>query len=79
MLQSNNNMKKAIIALAILIAATGTTTTAFAHDGNGKKGQKKTTKAKTYTCPMHSEVTSSKPGKCPKCGMKLEVAKSEKK
>lgn len=25
----------------------------------------------TYTCPMHSEVTSDKPGKCPKCGMEL--------
>jgi hypothetical protein len=24
-----------------------------------------------YTCPMHSEVTSDKPGDCPKCGMKL--------
>ena len=24
-----------------------------------------------YTCPMHSEVTSDKPGKCPKCGMDL--------
>ncbi|WP_027372433.1 multicopper oxidase domain-containing protein [Chryseobacterium sp. UNC8MFCol] len=24
-----------------------------------------------YTCPMHSEVVSSKPGDCPKCGMSL--------
>jgi hypothetical protein len=24
-----------------------------------------------YTCPMHPEVTASKPGKCPKCGMDL--------
>ncbi|MGZ5282612.1 MAG: heavy metal-binding domain-containing protein, partial [Bacteroidia bacterium] len=22
-----------------------------------------------YSCPMHPEVTSEKPGKCPKCGM----------
>jgi hypothetical protein len=26
----------------------------------------------TYACPMHPEVTSNQPGKCPKCGMTLE-------
>lgn len=29
-----------------------------------------------YTCPMHPEVVSDKPGSCPKCGMAL-VLKSE--
>jgi DNA-directed RNA polymerase subunit RPC12/RpoP len=24
-----------------------------------------------YTCPMHPEIHASKPGNCPKCGMKL--------
>jgi len=28
-----------------------------------------------YTCPMHPEVHSDKPGNCPKCGMKLEKQK----
>ncbi len=27
--------------------------------------------ATVYTCPMHPEVTSDKPGTCPKCGMTL--------
>src|SRR4051812_39012777 len=26
----------------------------------------------TYTCPMHPEVVSDRPGPCPKCGMALE-------
>ncbi len=25
----------------------------------------------TYTCPMHPEIHATKPGNCPKCGMKL--------
>lgn len=31
-----------------------------------------------YTCSMHSEVQSDKPGNCPKCGMELvEVRNSD--
>jgi multidrug efflux pump subunit AcrA (membrane-fusion protein) len=30
-----------------------------------------TTKGRQYTCVMHPEVISDKPGTCPKCGMKL--------
>lgn len=28
-----------------------------------------------YFCPMHRDVHSSEPGKCPKCGMQLQAAK----
>jgi Cu+-exporting ATPase len=28
--------------------------------------------ASQYTCPMHPEIVSDKPGACPKCGMALE-------
>lgn len=31
-----------------------------------------------YTCPMHPEVRSNEPGRCPKCGMNLELSKEEK-
>lgn len=31
--------------------------------------------AATYACPMHPEVTSSTPGVCPKCNMRLVPAK----
>jgi len=30
-----------------------------------------------YTCRMHPEVISDKPGKCPKCGMQLVEVKSK--
>jgi DNA-directed RNA polymerase subunit RPC12/RpoP len=30
-----------------------------------------------YTCPMHDDVNSDKPGKCPNCGMKLTVVKKK--
>jgi len=30
-------------------------------------------KAALYACPMHPEVTSTKPGVCPKCDMKLKL------
>ena len=26
-----------------------------------------------YTCPMHPEVVQNEPGRCPKCGMPLEL------
>lgn len=45
-----------------------------AKDGDMKKdGDKKTTAM--YQCSMDKEVTSDKPGKCPKCGMELEKTK----
>lgn len=32
-----------------------------------------------YTCPMHPEVLSDKPGRCPKCGMNLVIKSEEEK
>ena len=31
----------------------------------------------TYTCPMHPDIHSLKPGNCPKCGMKLVKEKAK--
>ena len=35
--------------------------------------QKPQQKIARYACPMHPEVTSSKRGRCPKCGMSLRL------
>jgi cytochrome oxidase Cu insertion factor (SCO1/SenC/PrrC family) len=39
-----------------------------------RKSQKRTT---IYACPMHPEVTSRRPGKCPRCGMALRLVKDK--
>ncbi len=70
-------MKKIIImAIAILLA--GTAGFAQVKQGTAHKHQHKSIMAKRYTCTMHPEVVKSKPGKCPKCGMKLIAMKAKK-
>ena len=69
-------MKKTIIALAILVAATSTGFAQVKQDSI-RKGTHHSTAAKKYTCSMHPEVVSDKPGKCPKCGMDLVLMKSK--
>jgi hypothetical protein len=44
-------------------------------NGPENTGTTKVAQAQTYTCPMHPDVKSDKPGKCPKCGMNLVVKK----
>lgn len=43
--------------------------------GQQKAQQKAQRKRARYACPMHPEVTSTKRGKCPKCGMTLRLVK----
>ena len=65
-----------IIAAALLVTglpqianATTPARTAETKSPEGAKGGQQA--AAAYTCSMHPEVTSDKPGKCPKCGMNL--------
>jgi len=43
----------------------------LAHEDD-KKASSHDEHASMYSCPMHPEVVSVKPGKCPKCGMALK-------
>jgi hypothetical protein len=73
-------MKKVmLIAVAILFSAA----TVFAAHPAAVSDITQTKKVKPekvqYTCTMHPEVLSDKPGKCPKCGMTLVKKEAAKK
>ena len=39
--------------------------------------QKPAAQPVVYACPMHTEVTSTKPGRCPKCGMEMRPVQKD--
>ncbi len=71
-------MKKTIMALAIILAATTVTFAQMKMD-TAQKQMKMKQGAKKYTCTMHPEVVKTKPGKCTKCGMDLVPMKTKMK
>jgi hypothetical protein len=61
--------KTIILSVGLLVSSLGL----FAQTKPPKQDTAKSTTV--YTCSMHPEVVSDKPGKCPKCGMTLVVKK----
>jgi transcription initiation factor IIE alpha subunit len=64
---------KLMLVIATSLLATGL----MAQD---KKTTQETNQVPTasYVCPMHADITSTKPGKCSKCGMALKEVKTTK-
>jgi hypothetical protein len=60
-------------ANAAALPASGASS-ATTHDHDHAQPAASATK---YTCPMHPEVVSDKPGQCPKCGMNLVPKKDQ--
>jgi cytochrome oxidase Cu insertion factor (SCO1/SenC/PrrC family) len=63
-----------MLVVALILVAVVPSNDAHAIQRRGVSTQKK---AVRYSCPMHTEFVSSKPGKCPKCGMTLRLVKDE--
>jgi hypothetical protein len=69
-------MKKLIILLFVLTGSHFS----FAQTSkpNMQESKSDTSANYIYTCPMHPEVMTEKPGNCPKCGMTLVKKKVDK-
>ena len=69
-------MKKLIILVFVFTGAT----ISFAQSSKPAThtGKSNTAAKYIYSCPMHPEVMTDKPGKCPKCGMTLVKKKADK-
>jgi hypothetical protein len=73
--------RKLLAATAVLVAVSGTGLWLSGCTGNSPSGATDQTgvtapggqaeEGVVYTCPMHPEVVSDHPGKCPICGMNL--------
>jgi hypothetical protein len=62
-----------LLAAALLLTAAGVYTAAVATTAQKERSaHPKKPVAFQYVCPMHEDVKSKTPAKCPKCKMKLE-------
>jgi FtsP/CotA-like multicopper oxidase with cupredoxin domain len=57
--------------LAPVLAGEPDKTLAFVAEMDMGEPEGGASEGSTYTCPMHPEIVSEEPGRCPECGMKL--------
>src|SRR5687767_13979431 len=73
---SRSRLCKAFLLTVVMLTGIGVEAQAFAKArGLAQSVRKKTAtkQVKSYVCPMHPEVKSTKRSKCPKCKMDLRV------
>jgi len=79
-LHAGARLCKAFVLTVMMLAGIVVEAQAFAGAGGFEQSspQKKTStkQVKSYVCPMHPEVKSTKPGKCPKCKMDLRLERA---
>lgn len=64
-------MKKSLLVFSFVLLGATALISCGSNSGKEKQSETKEVASVQYTCPMHSEVISDKPGDCPKCGMAL--------
>lgn len=61
-----------LLAATLLVIGAGVYSVGFTATQNIRSAHAKKPAQFHYVCPMHEDMSSKKPGTCPKCKMKLE-------
>jgi len=71
--RTGSRVCKALVLAVMMLAGIEVEAQAFAGVTGFAQNQTSTKQVKSYVCPMHPEVKSTKRGKCPKCKMDLRL------